>query len=316
MPTLTNADNEMPDIDPDALTVNLSGSGPDADDLVQPPKNVSMPSEIEEFGSQPSEEVEVDEESDLDESVTTGRNEQSDEDEIREIEALLRQKKSDRLRVKKQKALDAKGGKKIDPIVIVSSVMAVILAVLAIAYFAGWFNKDSTIGMTVDDFSKAYATTSGYNAISKYGFALPTMTFYDDEDTGATNTDPATSLYRKFSGYFDNTLKYQYAIQGAVNKSDGKITSLSSILIINSSKGFYDSIVVYSPILQVLYPELTIQQSIDLLNQLATNKTSATVKGKYAIVLITSDTENPYYGELYVVSKDNVDTLNTMLASK
>lgn len=325
MPTLTNADNEMPDIDSDALTVNLTGGGPDEEDLVQAPKNVSMPSEIEEFGMETTEEVEseIEMESVEAETIASDNNDQSgsdssdrsEDEEIREIEALLRKKKSDRLRMRNQSTQPPKA-KKIDPIVIVMSVLAVAIAVLAVAYFAGWFNKDTSLGMTVEDFSKAYANTTGYKAISQYGFAIPTMTFYDDEDTGATNVDPATATYRKFSGYFDNSLKYQYAIQGVVNKSDGKITSMSSILVLNSSKGFNDSLAVYAPTLQVLFPEMTIQQSIDFLKQLSANKTSTTVKGNYALVFVTSDSEAPYYGELYVVSKDNAETLNTMLVSK
>jgi preprotein translocase subunit Sec61beta len=325
MPTLTNADNDMPDIDPDSLTVNLTGGGPDEDDLVQAPKNVTMPEEIEEFGMEPSEESgyekESDEKSEYElessnpEAITSGRPANSDEAEIREIEELLRKKKSERIRTRNQPNKSSKK-RKIDPIVIVTSVLAVAMAVLAVAYFAGWFNKDSSLGMTVDEFSKSYSNTTGYKAISKYGFAIPEMTFYDDEDTGATDIDPASVNYRKFSGYFDNSLKYQFAIQGVVNKSDSKITSLSSILILNTSKGFNDSLAVYAPILQVCYPELTIQQSIDLLNQLIASTTTATVKGNYALALVTSDSENPYYGELYIVSKDDVDTLNNMIATR
>lgn len=322
MPTLANLDNDMPDVDPDALTVNLSGKGPDNEDLVKMPKNVQMPEDqqVEEFGMANASSLEdaktsADETTNEDPSAVWTGVSDKDEEEIREIENLLRKKKSERMRKQKTEAV-AQPKKKVDVIVIISSILAVALAGLAIAYFAGLFNSSDSIGMTTEEFAKAYGTTSGYTAISKYGFAFPEISFFDDQNTEATETGATPSDYRNFSGYFENTLNYQFAVRGVVNKSDAKITSMSAMLLMRSSKAFNDSKVVFAPILQVLFPELTIQQSIDLLNQLSANKETVTVRGNYAIVFLTSDTEDPAYGELYIVSKDNADELTSLLATK
>ncbi len=313
MPTLTPLDNEMPDIDPEALTVNLSGRGPDEEDLVKAPTNVRMPEEHEvvDFGSDPVESVDAEESTEDSDSLYDEDQSRADEEEIREIEALLRKKKSDRLRMKKARAV-AGGKKGLDPIVIGAMALSVIIAVLAILYFAGFFENKDSIGLTVDELSKAYSSTTAYKEISKYGFAFPEMEYYDDADTGAATTD-TVSEYRNFSGYFENSLDYYFAIGGVINRSDSTITTLKAKIYLNSEKGLADSMVVFSPILQSLYPEMTIQESIALMQQLTANTTDVTVKGNYALALKLGYEANVNYAEIYITSKNRAADMKDIL---
>jgi len=316
MPTLSPLDNEMPDIDPDALTVNLSGRGPDEEDLVKAPSNVRMPEEHEvvDFGSgSVVSDEEIDEPSEGEDDLYDDERSRADEEEIREIEALLRKKKSDRMRSKKARSV-ASGRKVLDPIVIGAMVLSVVIAVLAILYFAGVFESKDSIGMTVEELSKAYSSTTSYSELSKYGFAFPTMEFYDDADTGAATATPATeSEYRNFSGYFENSLGYYFAVGGVINRSDSTITTLKAKIYLNSEKGIADSMVVFSPLLQSLYPEMTIQESVTLLQELAANKTGVTVKGNYALALMLGYESNVNYAEIYITSKSHTEDMQSIL---
>ena len=71
--------------------------------------------------------------------------------------------------------------------------------------------------------------------------------------------------------------------------------------------------VVFSPILQSLYPEMTIQESITLMQQLTANTTDVTVKGNYALALKLGYEANVNYAEIYITSKNRATDMKDIL---
>ncbi|MEI8198652.1 MAG: hypothetical protein WCG21_01205 [Eubacteriales bacterium] len=328
MATFATKDTNTTDIDPEALTVNLLGPEPDPDDLVIEPQNVKMPeSKTDSDNSSLHDEADsdlkdydsTDDDSEDDESIDkilraqkpiqVSSDTDRDEAEIKAIEDMLNSKKS--TRIKKQKMANhnessAKGPRKhrIDPIVIVSGIVAAALIFVFAAYFLGLFDKTSnSLGMTLDEFSAAYAKTDAYNkVIASYGFAFPAVTL--DQETAASDASgsAATSDVRTFTAYVDNTVSYQVALSGSVNKSDSNIKALQVVMLLSKSTAFNEVLVIYAPYIQVLYPEMTTKEATTFLSELYTSTDPVTVKGNYGLAMEKGTAGTKFYCSLNIIS--------------
>lgn len=306
MPTFTTLDNEMPEIDPDALTVNLTGGGIGPDDLVKKPENVSMPKEhvfpgeVQEFGS-PSVETDNSETVEPETSAGKAAGEQAadsddtiaapdkDEEEIQAIEKMLKTSRSARQREKKKSSVPAGAPKarRIDPIVVVSCVVAVLLVGVFSAYFLGFFSNKDSLNISVKDYASAYQKTSTYKQIAAYGFNFP--------DVSYTQGDSATT----FSGTVENTNKYAINILGALD-TNGKIQSMVVVFRVTSANSYEDIKHILAPYVQVLYPNMTDTEALAYIETLYTSKAGATIKGNYGMSLIR-DVQDSYVN-LYLYS--------------
>ena len=346
MPKFTLAENDTPEIDPDALQVKLTGFGVDPDDLTKEPENVQLPDEDEHVTddnvlaedtenastSSPdleeipltqrnepavsAEEVEV---------VSTAVDEKDAEAEIQDIEAMLRGNRKTRAQKKAEKEAKAKlaeesvstapqGKRKKDIFVIGAGVAAVLLAGFFIAFFLGVFDSTHSIGMTMDEFKTAYGKTSAYAVIKDYGFAFPDVTYTDDStDTTDKKAESSVSTY---TGYVQNSLNYQLAITGTVNKDSQKINGMRVVFLLTSSSVFDQIRVVYSPYIQVLFPDMTVKESVEFLSALYTSKDPVTVKGNYALNLSTNTSDGTGYCTLYIVNKADASELTKTLESQ
>lgn len=300
MPTFTTLDNEMPEIDPDALTVNLTGGGIGPDDLVKQPENVKMPKEhffpgeVEEFGA-PSAEPSVSEDvkGDISEEPMTDMTQDTDtkaaaskpdqdEEEIRAIEKMLKSSRSARQREKKKSVSPSASPKKrkIDPIVVVSCVIAVLLIGVFSAYFLGFFSNKDSLNISVDDYKSAYEKTSSYKLISGYGFTFPEVSY--------TQGEKSTT----FSGTVENTNNYSINVIGSLD-ADGKIQRMIVVFRVTSANSYEDIKHILAPYVQVLYPNMTDTEARTYIEDLYTSQAGATVKGNYGMA-ITTDKQDSY----------------------
>jgi len=327
MATFATKDTNTTDIDPELLTVNLLGPEPDPDDLVIKPQNDEMPansnlsndSSLRDDSDSDLKDYDYsDDDVDDDESidrivkaqnpVKASSDAERDEAEIKAIEDMLRSKKSDRIKKTKstnqqENSSKAPDKRRIDPIVVVSGIVAAALLFVFAAYFMGLFDKsNNSIGMTVDEFSAAYAKTDAYNAIAAYGFAFPAVTL----DQEAASTDAAasdsTSGVRTFTSYVDNTVSYQAAISGSVNKSDANIKALQVVMLLSKSTAFNEVLVIYAPYIQVLYPDMTTEEATTYLSELYTSTDTVTVKGKYGLAMEKGAAGTQFYCSLNIIS--------------
>lgn len=327
MATFATKDTNTTDIDPESLTVNLLGPEPDPDDLVIVPQNVEKPesntvsndsSRQDDADSDRKDYDYTDDNSEDDESidkilraqkpVQVSPDADMDEAEIKAIEDMLRSKKS--VRIKKTKIANqqditpkAPGKHKIDPIVIVSGIVAAALIFVFAAYFMGLFDKNgNSLGMTVDEFSAAYAKTDAYKAIAAYGFAFPAVTL--DQEAAATDAaaSASTSGVRTFTSYIDNTVSYQVAISGSVNKSDANIKALQVVMLLSKSSSFNEVLVIYAPYIQILYPEMTTKDATTYLSALYTSTEAVTVKGNYGLSMKKGTAGTQFYCSLSIIS--------------
>jgi len=310
MATFATKDTNTTDIDPDSLTVNLLGPEPDPDDLVIKPANVTAP-ESEQIDDAKDEAVEESAES-ADSAAVDAEDESmdkilkaqkpvivnptvDDEIEIKAIEDMLRSKKSKRIKkqiTQSQPMNIAKtpGKRKIDPIVIVSGIVAAALIVVFVAYFLGMFDTSNTLRMTVDEFSAAYAKTSAYKAISGYGFAFPAVTFAEETtaatDASVTPTPSVTRVpvvTRDFTQDVSNTVNYQFALTGSVSKSNSNLTELHAVMVMQDQASFKEVLIVFAPYIQVLYPSMSKEDATALLSTLLSATDPVTVKGNYGL---------------------------------
>ena len=312
MPTFTTLDNEMPEIDPDALTVNLTGAGIGPDDLVKKPENVNMPKEhffpgeVEEFGGSAQEpavsEADADEiaEEKISEVPITENAQDADhgafeiesdkdEEEIKAIEKMLKSSRSARQKEKQKSSepLAAPKKKKIDPIVVVSCVIAVLLIGVFSAYFLGFFSNKESLNISVEDYTAAYRKTSSYKLISSYGFDFPTVTYAQDE---AAST---------FTGSMENSNNYPIDIIGSLDK-DGKIQRMVVVFRVTSQNSYEDIKHILAPYVQVLYPNMTDAEARAFIEELYTSKAGAIIKGNYGMSLMREVQDS--YINLYLYS--------------
>lgn len=312
MPTFTTKDTDTTDIDPESLTVNLTGFGPDPDsdsddtpagggdpEKESPAEALAEGSQTENSVTVPSEAAEVDED-----NSSLAPHSEEEEAEIRTIEDKLRGKNTaesepDQTIPKKKK----------DPVVIVSIVVAAALIFVFVAYFTGFFESRNTLKMTTSEFSEAYGKTSGYKAIKKYGFAFPSLTLSSADETDASGATVTTTT-RSFSEAVDNTLNYQMYVSGEVNKSDENIKSMNVTLFLNSSSSFSDALYsLYIPYIQVLYPSMSRSDAQALLADLKSSEADYTAKGNYALAF-KADTSSGYFiGILKIVPKSDAQSL-------
>ena len=332
MATFATKDTNTTDIDPESLTVNLLGPEPDPDDLVIVPQNVKMPeNKIVSDDSSPHDDADSDlkdydstdddseDDSEDDESIDkilraqkpiqVNSDADRDEAEIKAIEDMLRSKKS--TRIKKQKITNQQesspkvpGKHRIDPIVVVSGIVAAALIFVFAAYFLGLFDKSSnSIGMTLDEFSAAYAKTDAYNkVIASYGFAFPAVTLDPEAAAPDASGSTATSDVRTFTAYVDNTVSYQVAISGSVNKSDANIKALQVVMLLSKSTAFNEVLVIYAPYIQVLYPDMTTKEATTFLSELYTSTDAVTVKGNYGLAMEKGTAGTKFYCSLNIIS--------------
>ena len=327
MATFATKDTNTTDIDPESLTVNLLGPEPDPDDLIIAPQNVEI-SESKVLANDHSlgndadydrkDYNYLDDDSDDDESIDKILKAQNpvpiisdggrDEAEIKAIEDMLRSKKSDRIKKTKirnqeESSPKAPGKRRIDPVVVVSGIVAAALIFVFAAYFMGLFDRsNNSIGMTVNEFSAAYAKTDAYKAISNYGFAFPAITL--DQEASSTDSTAAdtTSGVRTFTSYVDNTVSYQVAISGSVNKSDANIKALQVVMLLSKSTAFNEVLIIYAPYIQVLFPDMTIEEATAYLSELYTSTDAVTVKGKYGLAMEKGAAGTQFYCSLNIFS--------------
>ena len=321
MPTFTTSNIDTPDIDPDALTVRLLGPEPDADDLVKAPENVTMPEELQsspeeiagtavESNSAPEEYapvsdetpsssdsiISLDVESPEDSNVPPDM-ESQDEEEIKAIEEMLRSKKSKRkalLATKIEKPAKVKKPvKKIDPFVIVFAVVATLLIIAFVIFFGGFFKKTANLGMTMNQFSTKYEKTAAFGVLKEFGFLFPEVT-YDD-----STTDKDLS---NFSGIVENTANYSVAVSGSVTKSDSIIKAVRVYIQVTSSQSFDDLCLLYSPYIQVFYPNMSTKDATAYLSTLYTSKDPITVKGSYGLAMRLEKEKDYSYCVLDIIS--------------
>lgn len=326
MATFAVKDGNTADIDPESLTVNLLGPEPDPENLVITPQNVKMPAGEENEKSSSDEHI-ADSSSD-DESIDKILYAQKpvqeekpagtsdDEEEIKAIEDMLRSKKSQRVKKQKAEALPEgspkdTGKHKVDPIVIVSGIVAAVLVFVFVAYFTGLFGSSNSLKMTLDEFSTAYAKTEAYKAIAPYGFNFPEVTF--DEETTASDASKAAapSDVRSFTASLDNTVNYQIAVSGSVNKSDEKIKALRVFMLLSNSSAFNEVLVIFAPYIQVLYPDMSTKDATAFLSELYTSKDPVTVKGNYGVSLATDSSSGYLIISLDIISSKDAKSYAT-----
>ena len=299
MPTFTTLDNEMPDIDPDALTVNLTGGGIGPNDLVKEPENVNMPKEhlfpgqVEEFGdpvpkSSGSEEAAIDsavqptEEAHASKHTASVSESDKDEEEIQAIEKMLKSSRSARQKDLKKSAdpMTSPKKKRMDPIVVVSCVIAVLLVGVFSAYFLGFFSNKDSLNISVEDYSASYRKTSSYKLISAYGFDFPTVS-YTQSDTEMT-----------FAGSVQNSNSYPIDIIGALD-TNGKIQRMVVVFRVTSQNSYEDVKHILAPYVQVLYPNMSDAEARTYIEDLYTSEAGATVKGNYGMAIMR-DVQDSY----------------------
>lgn len=309
MATFAKKDTNSTDIDPDALTVNLLGPEPDPDDLVITPQNVKQHTE-EPIADNPADDESIAKILKAQNVIADSPTEE-DIDDVSAIEETLSSESSPLVKKKKEnnQISESTGGRrKIDPIVIVSAIVAAALIFVFVAYFTGMFDNSSTLKMTLKEFSSAYANTDAYKAISSYGFAFPEVTF--DEETASSDSSATTaSDVRTFSGYPENTVNYQMAVSGSVNTSDENIKRLRVAMLLSNSSAFNDILVVFAPYLQVLYPDMTTQEATAYLSDIHASEDPVTVKGNYGLALDTGSVGTTFYCTLDIVSSKDADKL-------
>lgn len=329
MPTFSKTKIDSPDIDPDALTVHLLGPEPDADDLVKAPENVEMPVNDNDIVSEPipepipepisepisetiSEASPVTKETQPIESVDSVSEEADtrDEDEIRAIEEMLRSKKSVRAKLQQAKkeenaAKPKKQAKKIDPIVIAAAVVAAALLVVFIAYFAGFFNKNASLGMTIDEFSTKYSKTESMELLGQMGFAFPVVEYIDPTSMDASvKTDDDISY---FSASVDNTYDTSVWISGETYKSDNQVKRMS-VIILGSADLSMDIVnLICAPYLQTLYPQMTTKEVGEYLTASYAKADPLTIKGSYGFALRQLSSNGTSYYVLDLISAKNAD---------
>ncbi len=308
MATFATKDTNTTDIDPEALTVNLLGPKPDPDDLVITAPNVK-PVADDPVSDNPEDNESIDKI--LKAQNTPVERPSDDEEEIKAIEEMLRSNKSTRMKKQKEAGMKSEkpaGKKGIDPIVVVSAIVAAILIFVFIAFFTGMFNSSSTLKMTLKEFSAAYAKTDAYEAISGYGFAFPEVA-YDEETAGTDSASSSDSDVRTFSGYLDNTVNYQLAVSGSVNKSDDNIKALRVAMLLSNSSAFNELLVIFAPYVQVLYPEMTTLEATTYLSDIYTSEDPVTVRGNYGLALDTGSVGTTFYCTLDIVSSKDASAL-------
>lgn len=314
MATFATKDTNTTDIDPESLTVNLLGPEPDPDDLVIVPQNVKMP-ESKTVSDDDSEDDDSEDDESIDKILRAQKPIQAssdadrDEAEIKAIEDMLRSKKSTRIKKQKianqrERSPEGPGKHRIDPIVVVSGIVAAALIFVFAAYFLGLFDKSSnSLGMTLDEFSAAYAKTDAYNkAIASYGFAFPAVTLDQEAAASDASGSTATSDIRTFTAYVDNTVSYQVALSGSVNKSDSNIKALQVVMLLSKSTAFNEVLVIYAPYIQVLYPDMTTTEATTYLSELYTSTDAVTVKGKYGLAMEKGTAGTMFYCSLNIIS--------------
>jgi len=227
-----------------------------------------------------------------------------EEAEIKAIEDILRSKAS--TRIKKQKISNQQGRfskrprkHRIVPIVVVSGIVLATLIFVVAAFFLGVFdNSSSSLGITVDEFSAAYAQTDAYKAIASYGFEFPAVTL--DQEAAAT------SDVRTFSGIaVDNTVDYPVALSGSVNKSDSNIQALRVVMRLSTSTSFKEVLIVYAPYIQVLYPDMTTKEATTFLSELYTSTDAVTVRGNYGLAMEKGNAGTKAYCSLNIISAND-----------
>jgi len=327
MATFAVKDGNTTDIDPELLTVNLLGPEPDPEDLVITPQNVKAAGSDQTADIYADNSFDTSAENSVDnESIDKILEAQKpapeaipdDEAEITAVEDMLRSKKSARIKKQKADILPADPQKapskhRIDPIVIVSAVVAAALIFVFAAYFMGLFDGSNSLKMTLTEFSDAYSKTAAYKAITKYGFVFPEAT-YSDETEGSDATPAATEV-RSFSASVDNTVNYPVLISGTVNRSDSNIKNLQVEMWLSSPSAFKDALIVFIPYLQVLYPDMSTQDATTYLTGLYTGEGQATIKGNYGTAVETSSTGDYFSWRLIIMSAGDAKKYNSDAAA-
>jgi len=320
MATFAVRDGNTTDIDPELLTVNLLGPEPDPEDLVITPQNVKMTdsdqiADISDDNSDDNESIDRI----LEAQKPSPKILTDDEKEISAVEDMLRSKKSARIKKQKEEKLpenshEASSKRKIDPIVVVSAVVAAALIFVFAAYFMGLFDGSNSLKMTLSEFSGSYSKTAAYKSITKYGFVFPDVA-YSDETEGSDTAAAATDV-RSFSASVDNTVNYPVLITGTVNRSDANIKSLQVEMWLSSSSAFKDVLIVFVPYLQVLYPDMSTQDATAYLTGLYTSEGQATIKGNYGAAVETSSTGDYFSWRLIIMSANDSKKYNSDAAAE
>jgi len=183
MATFAVRDGNTTDIDPELLTVNLLGPEPDPEDLVITPQNVKMTdsdqiADISDDNSDDNESIDRI----LEAQKPSPKILTDDEKEISAVEDMLRSKKSARIKKQKEEKLpenshEASSKRKIDPIVVVSAVVAAALIFVFAAYFMGLFDGSNSLKMTLSEFSGSYSKTAAYKSATYYTISPASLWF-------------------------------------------------------------------------------------------------------------------------------------------
>ncbi len=335
MAKFTKSNMDVPEIDPEALTVKLTGLEEEdlssLDEVIQEnlPEEEATDSLQDEEAHQadtsigeaaPAEEIlqveeeivaeepEATEEDSLTESpeVAAADLARTDTDEAIIEESLLEEAKS--APEESDSTLDAPSKGKKDPVVILALALAGVMLLGFILFFSGGLNKllgmNDTFAMTIDQFGEKYSTTTAFQSLSTYGFAFPTVQFTDE--VLGSGVSPAPTESRSFySDYIANSLNYQLFITGNTTGT-GELKSLQVTLGLSSPSITEDPasrqavFTVFAPYLQVISPGMSTEEAVNFILSLYEKPDQALDKNGFSLMLSTN-TDGYYYYKLQIV---------------
>lgn len=165
--------------------------------------------------------------------------------------------------------------KRPDPLTIMFAVLALAVIVGFGVYFYMYVKNNTSLKMTLTEFSSIYHKSDGYLVISSLGFSFPDCTISDLSPDGKKNPNE-----RYFSGEIKSMMDCSIYVSGRINKSNDFIKTMQVSVAIpdggNVTELQSDSCYYFMPFIQTLYPEMLTEDTVTFSQNLFATKESVT----------------------------------------
>jgi hypothetical protein len=186
--------------------------------------------------------------------------------------------------------------------------LAITFAVLALAvivgfsvYFYMYVKNNTSLKMTLNEFSSIYHKTDGYLVISSLGFSFPDCTISDLSPNEKKNSNE-----RYFSGELKTMMSYEISVSGSINKSNDFIKTMQVSVAIPEDGDITElqsyACYYFMPFIQTLYPDMLTEDTVTFSQNLFTSQETF-IRGDYAVSARVDEAAGFIY--LNIVPKEN-----------
>jgi len=197
--------------------------------------------------------------------------------------------------------IDTPEKKRPDPLAITFAILALAVIVGFGIYFYMYVKNNTSLNMTLTDFSTSYHKADGYLVISSLGFSFPECTISDKSSDGKKS-----SSERYFSGEIISMMSCDINVSGSINKSNDFIKKMQVSVAISGEGSIAelqsDSCYYFMPFIQTLYPDMPTEETVTFSQNLFTSQETV-IRGDYAVSAKVDEAAGFIY--LNIIPKEN-----------